>query len=171
MSPRVVLVGLPGSGKTTIGKRLANALATSLVDTDHMIEETYGKACGEVFSELGEEVFREVEAAAVAKALCTDGIVSLGGGAVVTEANREALKSQRVVYLHVSAEEGVRRTSGSTARPLLNISDPAARYAELIEQRSAFYEEVATLQVYSDGKEPQRVVTDILQYIEDDTLG
>lgn len=171
MSPRVVLVGLPGSGKTTIGKRLANALSTTLVDTDHMIEQTYGKSCGEVFSELGEERFRELEAQAVAEAMHTDGIVSLGGGAVVTAANREVLMSERVVYLHISAEEGVRRTSGSSARPLLNVEDPAARYAELIEQRSGFYEEVASLRVYSDGKEPQRVVTDILQYIDDVTHG
>lgn len=167
MSPRVVLVGLPGSGKTTIGKRLANALHTSVVDTDHMIEERYGKSCGEVFNELGEAEFRKVEAQAVSDALKTDGIVSLGGGAVVTPSNRELLSQEQVVYLHVSAEEGVRRTSGSDARPLLNVENPTARYEELIKQRAGYYEEVASLLVYSDGKELQRVVTDILQFIDD----
>lgn len=169
MSPRIVLVGLPGSGKTTIGKRLANALHTSAVDTDHMIEQQFGKSCGEVFNELGEAGFRDVEAEAVAKALHTDGIVSLGGGAVLTEANRVALEGHRVAYLHVTAQEGVRRTSGDNSRPLLDVDDPAARYEELLEQRAQFYEEVASLLVHSDGKKPQRVVTDILRFLEDDS--
>ncbi|WP_185769807.1 shikimate kinase [Corynebacterium anserum] len=167
MSPRVVLVGLPGSGKTTIGKRLANALRTSVVDTDQLIEKRYGKSCGEVFSELGEEEFRRIEAQTVADALNTDGIVSLGGGAVVTPSNRKLLQDQRVVYLHVSAEEGVRRTAGSDSRPLLNVDDPMSRYEQLLEQRAAYYEEVANFLVNSDGKEPHRVVTDILQFIDD----
>lgn len=168
MSPRVVLVGLPGSGKTTVGKRLANALHTSAIDTDLMIGEKYGSACGDVFNQLGEAQFRQAEAEAVAEAMETDGIVSLGGGAVLTASNRALLADQRVVYLHVTAQEGVRRTSGDSSRPLLNVSDPAARYEQLLEERAQFYEEVANLLVHSDGKKPQRVVTDILQYLEED---
>ena len=69
MSPRAVLVGLPGSGKTTIGKRLANALNLQLVDTDHMLEEKLGKTCNQIMGELGEPGFREQEAIVVAEAL------------------------------------------------------------------------------------------------------
>lgn len=167
MSPRVVLVGLPGSGKTTVAKRLANALHVPAVDTDHMLEQRFGKPCGDVFNALGEEEFRRAEAIAVAEALETDGIVSLGGGAVLTESTRVQLQRHRVVYLHISAGEGARRTAGDTTRPLLNVADPAARYAELLEQRAEFYEDVANLLVRSDGKEPQRVVTDILQFLDD----
>lgn len=168
MSPRVVLVGLPGSGKTTIAKRLANALNTTALDTDQMIEKRFCAPCGEVFNELGELRFREVEAEAVAQALHSDGIVSLGGGAVLMASTRALLVDQRVVYLHVTAKEGVRRTSGNASRPLLNVEDPAARYQELLEERAQFYEEVANLLVHSDGKKPQRVVTDILQFLDDD---
>ncbi|MBF4553547.1 shikimate kinase [Corynebacterium suicordis] len=168
MSPRVVLVGLPGSGKTTVGRRLANALHLTAVDTDQMIERKYGSACGHVFEKLGEERFREAEAEAVAEAMTTDGIVSLGGGAVLTASNRRLLANQRVVYLHVSAAEGVRRTSGDTSRPLLNVDNPAARYEQLLEERAQFYEEVANLLVHSDGLQPHRVVTQILQFLEED---
>ena len=167
MSPRAVLVGLPGSGKTTIGKRLANALNLQLVDTDHMLEEKLGKTCNQIMGELGEPGFREQEAIVVAEALQSDGIVSLGGGAVVTESTRDLLADQTVVYLNVSIDEGVRRTSGSNTRPLLNVADPRSKYAQLFAQRSAYYEEVSNFMVRCDGKEPRRVVTDILMFIEE----
>ena len=73
-----------------------------------------------------------------------------------------------MVYLHVSAAEGVRRTSGDTSRPLLNVDNPAARYEQLLEERAQFYEEVANLLVHSDGLQPHRVVTQILQFLEED---
>ncbi|NLF91857.1 MAG: AAA family ATPase, partial [Corynebacterium marinum] len=82
--PKVVLVGPPGAGKSTIGRRLARALSLPLVDSDQLIEEEAGKSCGEVFSELGEPAFRELEARHVQQALGTGGVVSLGGGAVLT---------------------------------------------------------------------------------------
>lgn len=167
MSPRAVLVGLPGSGKTTIGKRLANALNLQLVDTDQLLEQKLGKTCTQIMGELGEPGFREQEAIVVAEALNSDGIVSLGGGAVVTESTRDLLADQTVVYLNVSIDEGVRRTSGSTTRPLLNVADPRSKYEQLFAQRSAYYEEVSNFMVRCDGKEPRRVVTDILMFIEE----
>ena len=105
--PRVVLVGPPGAGKTTIGRRLARALNTTHVDSDALIEQDQGKPCGEVYSDLGEEQFRELEAQHVAQALQHDGVVSLGGGAVVTDSTRALLANHEVVWVDVSVEEGV----------------------------------------------------------------
>ena len=167
MKPRVVLVGLPGSGKTTIGKRLSNALSVGLVDTDQVLELRFSKPCGDLLTEVGEPEFRRLEAEAVAEALQTNGVVSLGGGAVTTESTRELLQDQWVVYLNVSIDEGVRRTSRSDARPLLRVKDPRQKYQELFEQRSEWYEEVSNFMVHCDGKEPQRVVADILMFLED----
>ena len=87
--PRVVLVGPPGAGKTTIGHRLASTLNIPFIDTDQLIEKEYGKACGDVFSELGEATFRDVEREAISLALSNHGIVSVGGGAVTTQATRD----------------------------------------------------------------------------------
>ena len=86
---------------------------------------------------------------------------------MVTERTRQLLADHTVVYLNVSIDEGVRRTSRSNARPLLNVPDPRSKYEELFAQRSAFYEEVSNFMVRCDGKEPRRVVTDILMFIEE----
>lgn len=165
--PRVVLVGAPGSGKTTIGRRLSHALHVQVVDSDELIAEKYGKPCGDVLRELGEEEFRNVEERAVAEALTTPGVVSLGGGAVLREPTRHKLMNQRVVYLHVSVEEGVRRIQGNSSRPLLDVPDPEAKYQQILQNRHQFYEEVASFRVRSGNSDPQRVVTAVLQYLED----
>ncbi|MBP3087697.1 shikimate kinase [Corynebacterium sp. sy017] len=164
--PIVVLVGPPGAGKSTVGRRLARALHKETVDTDTLIEQKYGKKCGEVFHELGEEKFREVEAQCVQEALRSDGVVSLGGGAVITEATRQLLKSHVVVWIDITAEEGVRRTLSGTNRPILQANDPISHYRELLKERRAFYREVSRFRVHSDRRGPQKVVADILGFIE-----
>ncbi|WJY68156.1 shikimate kinase [Corynebacterium auris] len=164
--PRAVLVGPPGAGKTTIGRRLASSLNVPLVDSDLLLEDGEGKACGEVYLERGEEGFREVEATYVARALATGGIVSLGGGAVVTEMTRRLLVPHTVVWIDVSAEEGIRRTAGAGTRPVLAAADPAQRYRDLLEERAPFYREVSDFRVRTDGRPPQRVVADVLGFIE-----
>ncbi|AWB84099.1 shikimate kinase [Corynebacterium liangguodongii] len=164
--PRVVLVGPPGAGKSTIGRRLASALNLPVVDSDELIEQGEGKPCGEVYVEHGEEAFRELEAVYVARALCTSGVVSLGGGAVLSEATRNLLQSHTVVWIDVSPEEGVRRTANETSRPVLNAVDPAKHYRELLEAREPFYREVADHRVRTDERPPQRVVAEVLGIID-----
>ncbi|AGF72580.1 shikimate kinase [Corynebacterium halotolerans] len=164
--PKVVLVGPPGAGKSTIARRLARALSLPLVDSDRLIEEEAGKSCGEVFTELGEPAFRELEARHVATALATGGIVSLGGGAVLTESTRQLLTQHDVVWIDVSVEEGVRRTSGESSRPVLAAEDPAAHYRTLLETRAPLYRAVAGYRVRTDGRTPQQVVADVLGYLD-----
>lgn len=164
--PKVVLVGPPGAGKSTIARRLSRALSLPLVDSDQLIEKEAGKACGEVFSELGEEAFREVEARHVATALASGGVVSLGGGAVLTESTRRLLTQHDVVWVDVSVEEGVRRTSGDPNRPVLSAADPTEHYRNLLETRAPYYREVAGYRVRTDGRTPQQVVADVLGYLD-----
>ncbi|WP_297009160.1 iron-containing alcohol dehydrogenase, partial [uncultured Corynebacterium sp.] len=164
--PRLVLVGLPGAGKSTIGRRLAHALHCGVVDTDILIENDRGRRCGEIFSELGEQAFRELEERHVADALRTEGVVSLGGGAVISAKTRALLVDELVVHLRVSAEEGVRRTSGDANRPVVASDDPVARYRQLQAERAPFYDEVSDLTVTSEGRDPRQTVSEVLHFLE-----
>ena len=104
MAPKAVLIGLPGSGKSTIGRRLAKALECPLLDTDTAIEERTGRTIAEIFAAEGESGFRQIEQEVVCEALRDhDGVVSLGGGAITIPAVREALAGLTVVYLEITA--------------------------------------------------------------------
>lgn len=163
IKPRAVLVGPPGAGKSTIGKRLANALGVELYDTDHAIEQETGRSIPEIFAADGEPAFRRIEERVVRQAVANQsGVVSLGGGAILSRNTRVLLRGQTVVYLEISVGEGLRRTGASSHRPLLNGPDPKQKYHELMRRRRPLYREVATIRVRTDGRSPGRVVKQIL---------
>jgi shikimate kinase len=167
MAPRAVLVGLPGSGKSTIGRRLAKALDVTLVDTDAAIEETTGRTIPDIFANDGEAEFRRIEEDVIRAALQShDGVLSLGGGAVTSPGVREALVGHTVIYLEISASEGVRRTGGSTVRPLLAGPDRSEKYKALMSQRVPLYRRVATLRVNTNRRNPGAVVRYIVSRLE-----
>ncbi|MCP2287927.1 shikimate kinase [Nocardia amikacinitolerans] len=162
-APRVVLVGPPGAGKSTIGRKLAKELGVDLYDTDVGIERETGRTIPEIFAADGEPEFRRIEERVVRRAILAErGVVSLGGGAVLSKDTRALLRNRTVVYLEISVAEGLRRTGASNQRPLLNGDDPGAKYRELMRKRRPLYREVATVRVRTDGRSPGRVVRMIL---------
>jgi shikimate kinase len=167
MAPRAVLIGLPGSGKSTIGRRLAKVLDVSMLDTDVVIEETTGRTIADIFATDGEQEFRRIEEDVIRSALQThDGVLSLGGGAVTTPGVREALVGHTVVYLEISAAEGVRRTGGSTVRPLLAGGDRAEKYRKLMAERVPLYRKVSTIRINTNRRNPGAVVRNIVARLE-----
>src|SRR5215208_7118362 len=167
MAPKAVLVGLPGSGKSTIGRRLAKALDTSLLDTDVAIEQTTRRSIPDIFATDGEQEFRRIEECVIRDALQShDGVLSLGGGAITTAGVRDALAGHTVVYLEISAAEGVRRTGGTTVRPLLAGGDRGEKFKALMSQRVPLYRKVATIRVNTNRRNPGAVVRYIVSQLE-----
>jgi shikimate kinase len=167
MAPKVVLVGLPGSGKSTIGRRLARTLDVPFVDTDAAIEAKTGRTIAEVFAADGEREFRRIEEEVIRAALAEhDGVLALGGGAITSEGVRDALAGHTVIYLEINAAEGVRRTSGNTVRPLLAGPDPDAKYRALMADRVPLYRRTATMRVNTSRRNPGAVVRHIVEWLE-----
>jgi shikimate kinase len=167
MAPKAVLIGLPGSGKSTIGRRLAKALGCALIDTDAVIEDRTGRSIADIFAADGEAGFRRIEEQIIREVLQShDGILSLGGGAVTSPGVRDALAGQTVVYLEISAAEGIRRTSGSTVRPLLAGPDREAKYRELVADRVPLYRRIATIKINTNRRNPGAVVRSIIGRLE-----
>lgn len=148
---RVVLVGLPGTGKSTVGRRVAALLDCNFVDTDILIRQTTGKSSAELLRTKGEEYFREQELSVLQKALDIGGVVATGGGVVTTPKAREILKSAPTVWLDSSDQQLERRVRYGD-RPLL-ATNPRKQLAALRAQRSSWYEEVARVKVMSNGSE------------------
>jgi shikimate kinase len=167
MAPKAVLVGLPGSGKSTIGRRLAKALDLTFLDTDVAIEQTTGRTIADIFAADGEAEFRRIEEEVIRSALTShDGVLSLGGGAITTAGVREALAGHTVVYLEINVSEGVRRTGGSTVRPLLAGGDRSEKYKALMTERGPLYRRVATFRVNTNRRNPGAVVRYIVERLE-----
>ncbi|TYB44642.1 shikimate kinase [Actinomadura chibensis] len=166
MRPKAVIIGPPGSGKTTIGGALADRLGVPLRDTDADVERAAGKPIGEIFIDDGEERFRELEAAAVAAALAEHaGVVALGGGAVLAARTRELLAGHTVVYLKVGLSEAIKRVGLASARPLL-VLNPRSQMRKLLAERLPIYERLGTVEVDTDGREPAEIVEEIAKALE-----
>jgi shikimate kinase len=162
-APRAVVVGPPGAGKTTIGELLAARLDVPFRDVDHDIERMAGKSISDIFLVDGEPAFRAMEAEAVAAGLAEhDGVLALGGGAILSARTRELLAGHAVVFLNVGLTEGMRRTGMSTARPLLAGVNPRATFKSLLEARLPLYREVAAVEVVTDDLTPDEIVTTVL---------
>lgn len=167
MAPVCVLVGAPGSGKTSTGQALAALLGVEFRDTDADIEAVAGKPIPEIFVDEGEAHFRTLERSAVATALASfSGVLSLGGGAVLAEETRATLAGHRVVYLSVELSEAVKRVGLGVGRPLLALN-PRATLKHLLDQRRPLYAEVATITVVTDGRTPEQVAEEIAATLRD----
>lgn len=141
----IALVGLPGSGKSTIGRQLSRRLFLSFTDSDHVIEHRLGCSIREFFEREGEDRFRDIEESVIDElSLAPACVLSTGGGTVLRENNRRRLRERcRVVYLRSSPEEVFRRLRHDRNRPLLQVADPLQRLKDLFSARDALYRETA----------------------------
>jgi shikimate kinase len=163
MSPRVVLIGLPGTGKGTTGRRLAKILCIPFADSDELIETATCRRVVDIFASDGEAAFRELEADAIAAALTDfDGVLALGGGAVLTERTRDALSLSgvEVVQLQAPLDTLLSRVGDAHTRPLLQ-DDPSARLAALAAEREPIFAALATMTVETDQRTAGQVAATI----------
>ncbi len=161
--PRVVLVGPMGAGKTTVAELLGEAWGLPVRDTDADVEAAEGRSISDVFVESGEAHFRAAEAAAVAQALTThEGVLALGGGAVLDPVTREMLAGHPVVFLRVGLSDAVKRVGLGSSRPLL-LGNIRSRIKALLDERTPIYESVASLVVETDGRSPDEVAAEIVE--------
>lgn len=164
----VVLVGLMGAGKSTIGRQLSNVLKKEFKDSDHEIVARTGASIPLIFEIEGEEGFRKRETAMIDELTSRDNVVlATGGGAVLNEENRRMLLERGVViYLYASIEQLYERTRRDRNRPLLQTDDPKARLEGLMAERDPLYREVADMVVHTDDRSIRSVVKEIMVRLE-----
>ena len=149
----IYLVGMPGAGKTTVGRQLAKRMQRTFVDADHEIEARTGVRIPLIFDIEGEQGFRDRESRVLVElGNQSNLIIATGGGAVLRPENRAALRqSGTVIYLHATPRLLFERTRLDPNRPLLQVADPMAKLEELFAQRDPLYREVADIVINSPG--------------------
>jgi shikimate kinase len=161
-APVAVIVGAPGAGKTTVGRAVAETLGVDFRDTDADIVAATGKTIADLFLLDGEDEFRRLEAAAVAEALAGhDGVLALGGGAVLAESTRELLAGHVVVFLDVGLADAASRVGMARDRPLL-LGNPRGQLLAMLDARRPVYQQVATVIVPTDGRGIDEVIASVL---------
>jgi len=162
MSPRLVFVGAPGSGKTTIGKQVAEKLGVEFIDVDNEIEMDEKTTISDIFVQKGENYFRQLEREKISDLLNTfNGVLSLGGGSVLDETTRQALAIAPVVWLKVSSGDASSRVGLGLSRPVL-MGNVRSTLVKLLEERTPLYEEVADWEIDTSGKSIEEVVQEVL---------
>jgi shikimate kinase len=165
MTPRLVLIGPMGAGKTTVAGLLAERWGSTARDVDDDIVAAEGRSVSDIFLDSGEEHFRALEREAVALALAEhDGVLALGGGAVVDDGTRSLLAGHRVVFLRVGLTDAVKRVGLGTSRPLL-LGNVRSRIKSLLDERTPLYESLATVTVETDGRTPEDVADEIVRLL------
>jgi shikimate kinase len=165
--PCAVLIGPPGSGKTTVGRVLAELLGAELRDTDQAIELQQGRSISDIFMDDGEPRFRELERAEVASSLDSHaGVLSLGGGAVMDPKTAAALAGHTVVFLDVGIADAAKRVGFDRSRPLMALN-PRAQWIRMMEERRPTYERLASLRVLTAGRTPLEIATEIAHSLDE----
>ena len=159
----IILMGPPGSGKSTVGKVLAKDLNLTLIDTDRVIEERQGRSISEIFLTDGEEGFRAIEREIVLESLKRENcVIALGGGSVLdTEVQNVLSQLSEVIFLDISISNAAPRVGFNKERPLL-MGNPRQQWLQLMEKRRSIYEKLATRTVSTDNRKAHEVASEIV---------
>ncbi len=158
------LIGMMGSGKTTVGRLVAGELGVEFIDTDEEVANRMGCSVAELWGDLGESAFRDMEKVAVARVAGLEAVVATGGGAPIDAENRETMASSgTVVWLRASPAAMAERAGAGGGRPLLeDTPDTETALQRLLDERSQAYEAAADLIVETDGHEPGEVAREVV---------